>query len=109
MQETFCLLLEGVVTIVITLSSALAFRAATRPRPHDSHLDAATLGRGTQKRLLETTTGWQLVFRQTAPLAWPSGALETLSAWDPEAPCFSSLGSNALEKYRGASPTASET
>ena len=66
MQETFCLLLEGVV-VVITLSSALAFRAATRPRPHDSHLDAATLGRGTQKRLLETTTGWQLVFRQTAP------------------------------------------
>ena len=41
--DTFCPLLEGAVTIVITLSSALAFRAATRSRT----LHPRTLGRGT--------------------------------------------------------------
>ena len=51
------------------------------------------------QHVLEQSTGWTMLYRQTAPLRWPRG-IDVLHKWDPTSPNFAQLNSQTVDELR---------
>ena len=51
------------------------------------------------QHVLEQSTGWTLLYRQTAPLRWPRG-IDVLHKWDPTSPNYAQLDSQTVDELR---------
>ena len=53
------------------------------------------------RHVLEQSTGWKLLFRQTAPRRWQR-EVDTLHQWDPTSPNYAQLDASAIDDLRDA-------
>ena len=115
-RQFWAIVINGIVTLLVTVLSKLTFSWATRPeRLADPSTFMATdhvtdqleptlqkRSKRTHQRNVEKTTGWDLVFRQTAPLPWPGPDVVELNAWNPWKDNLANLEESHLERYRDA-------
>jgi len=101
---------DATTTLVVSIACRLSFSWATRAE-HLSDPSAyietdqlePTLIRSSKHihfRRVEKSTGWDLVFRQTAPVPWPGPDVLEMNAWDPQKENFANLEPSHLERYR---------
>ena len=71
-----------------------------RGERRNSHISDHIESDTTIDRRVEELSGWNLIFRHTAPKPWPSAEHLAVSPWDPTADLFATLDPATIERFR---------